>query len=102
MLNMKRLLWLCLAILLLLAQIALAQEATSTPEAVSANAKTPTEICANAVPAADPATRTYSQPDQVVQPGVDYRAVFCTEVGPVYVDLLENYAPLAVNSFVFL
>ncbi|MEO8397598.1 MAG: hypothetical protein ABI700_31675, partial [Chloroflexota bacterium] len=56
-----------------------------------AGAKTPTQICASAVPAADPPSRSFSQPQQVVEPSVDYRAVICTDVGPVYVDLLENY-----------
>jgi cyclophilin family peptidyl-prolyl cis-trans isomerase len=97
---MKRFLLSCLVILL--AQVAFAQD-TTTPEATAAaDAQTPTAICASAVPATDPASRDFAQPDEVVQPGVDYRAIFCTDVGPVYVDLLENYAPLAVNSFVFL
>ncbi len=99
---MKRFLLACL--ILLMAQAAFAQAATpeGTPEAVAANAQTPEEICANAVPAQDPATRSFTAPEQVLQPSVDYRAIFCTGVGPVYVDLLEKYAPQAVNSFVFL
>lgn len=80
----------CLPILLF-AQVAFAQDA-----------KTPAEICAGAVPAADPANRQFSAPDQALQPGVDYRAIFCTEVGPIYVDLLEKYTPITVNNFVFL
>ena len=68
----------------------------------TAGAKTPTQICASAVPAPEPTTRSFAQADEVLQPDVDYRAIFCTDVGPVYVDLLENYSPLAVNSFVFL
>lgn len=62
---------------------------------------TPDEICA-ASPAEEPATREYSQPDEVLEDGVDYRAVFCTDAGAIYIDLLESYAPLTVNSFVFL
>src|SRR5664279_4025750 len=99
---MKRFLLSCLVILL--AQVALAQDATpaagATPEAGAA--RTPADICASAVPAQNPTTRQFSHPDQVLQPGVDYRAVFCTDVGPVYVDLFEKYAPQTVNSFVFL
>jgi cyclophilin family peptidyl-prolyl cis-trans isomerase len=63
--------------------------------------QTPAQICA-AVEANEPAERRFSMPQQVLEPGVDYRAVFCTEVGPIYVDLFEEFAPLAVNSFVFL
>lgn len=70
---------------------ALAQEA-STPEA----------ICEAAVPAEDPANRTFSEPEQVLEAGVDYRAVFCTDAGAVYIDLLEEYAPVTVNNFIFL
>lgn len=86
---MKRLFLSC--VVLLLAQVAFAQDA-----------KTPTDICADAVPAPEPETRTYSAPEQVLEAGVDYRAVFCTGAGPIYIDLLEDYAPEAVNSFVFL
>ncbi len=80
----------CLFILLF-TQVALAQDA-----------KTPTEICAASVPAADPANRQFTAPEQVLQPGVDYRAIFCTEAGPIYIDLLEKYTPITVNNFVFL
>lgn len=65
-------------------------------------AQTPTDLCTAALPAADPATRTYTQAEQVLEAGIDYRAIFCTEGGPIYVDLYEGYAPLAVNNFVFL
>ena len=68
----------------------------------ASDAKTPTQICANALPAPEPTTRKFTQAEEVLQPGVDYRAIICTDVGPIYVDLLENYSPLAVNSFVFL
>jgi cyclophilin family peptidyl-prolyl cis-trans isomerase len=75
----------------MLAQVAFAQDA-----------KTPTDICAEAVPAAEPETRSFSEAEQVLEPGVDYRAIFCTDAGPIYIDLLEDYAPLAVNNLVFL
>ncbi len=86
---MKRFFLSCLVVLL--AQVAFAQEA-----------KTPADICASAVPAADPTTRSYAQAEQVLEPGVDYQAVFCTDAGAIYVDLLEDYSPQAVNNFVFL
>ncbi len=93
---MKRFFLACL--LALMAQAVFAQSAT--PEAQ--NPQTPDQICANAVPAPEPTTRQFIQPEQVLQPGVDYRAIFCTDVGPIYVDLLEKFTPVTVNSFVFL
>ncbi|MBL8146324.1 MAG: peptidylprolyl isomerase [Anaerolineae bacterium] len=65
-------------------------------------AQTPAELCAAAVPAAEPATREFTAPEQVLQPGVDYRAILCTSAGPVYVDLFETITPETVNNFVFL
>ncbi|MFN8447875.1 MAG: hypothetical protein U0521_04625 [Anaerolineae bacterium] len=44
------------------------------------DARTPADICASAVPAPEPATREYAQQEQVLQPGVDYSAIFCTDV----------------------
>jgi len=64
-------------------------------------AQTPTELCAAATPV-EPVTREFTQAEQVLEDGVDYRAIFCTDAGPVYIDLLEGYAPVAVNNMVFL
>ena len=85
---------------------------TATPEPIvpvvvaeytaSPDAQTPEQLCAAAAPVKDPETRTFTKADQVVQPGIDYRAIFCTAVGPVYVDLTEKETPLTVNNFVFL
>src|SRR5215207_6963408 len=61
------------------------------------DAQTPAEICSAAVPADEPATREYGAAEQVLQPGIDYRAVLCTDAGPIYVDLFEDYAPITVN-----
>jgi cyclophilin family peptidyl-prolyl cis-trans isomerase len=73
------------------------------PAGISAqSAQTPDELCAAAVPAADPATREFSGPEQVLEPGVDYRAIFCTGVGAIYLDLFQDAAPETVNNFVFL
>jgi cyclophilin family peptidyl-prolyl cis-trans isomerase len=63
---------------------------------------TPAEICAEAVPADEPGTRTYDAPEQVLEAGVDYRAILCTDSGPVYVNLFEDFTPQTVNNFVFL
>ncbi|HLU08460.1 MAG TPA: peptidylprolyl isomerase, partial [Oceanobacillus sp.] len=59
-------------------------------------------LCDAAVPAPEPETRSFTAPDEVLEEGVDYRAIFCTEVGPIYIDLFEEFTPLTVNSFVFL
>jgi cyclophilin family peptidyl-prolyl cis-trans isomerase len=85
---------------------------TATPEPIvpvvvaeytaAADAQTPEQLCAAAVPAKEPETRKFTKADQVVQPGIDYRAIFCTAVGPVYVDLTEKETPQTVNNFVFL
>ena len=80
---------------------ALAELSLALPAAAQ-DAKTPAELCQAALPAADPETREFTQADQVLQPDVDYRAIICTEAGPVYVDLFEQYTPVTVNSFVFL
>ncbi len=63
---------------------------------------TPAQICENSVPAAEPATREYAAAGDVLQPGIDYRAVFCTDAGAVYIDLFEDLTPETVNNFVFL
>jgi len=61
----------------------------------------PADWCAQASKE-EPATREYSQAEQVLESGVDYRAIFCTQAGAVYVDLYEAFTPLTVNNFVFL
>jgi cyclophilin family peptidyl-prolyl cis-trans isomerase len=44
----------------------------------------------------------FDEPEQVLADGVDYRAVVETSCGTVMIDLDEEGAPEAVNSFVFL
>ncbi len=92
---MRRSILACLTTLLVLVY-------ASAPVAFAQDARTPADICASEVPALEPANRTFTAPEQVLQPGVDYRAIFCTDAGAVYVDLFENYTPITVNSFVFL
>ncbi len=41
-------------------------------------------------------------PNKSCSPDTDYRAIFCTDVGAIYVDLLETQTPNTVNNFVFL
>jgi cyclophilin family peptidyl-prolyl cis-trans isomerase len=73
-----------------------------TSSAQTSEPLTPDEICANATPVLEPTTRQFDAPEQVLEAGVDYSAVFCTEAGAIYVDLFETLAPQTVNSFVFL
>lgn len=87
---------------LLFISIMLASLGMAFAPALAQEASTPTEICAANVPAADPANRTFSSAEQVLETGVDYRAILCTGAGPIYVDLLEEFAPITVNNFVFL
>ncbi len=67
------------------------------------DAKTPAALCEEAQPnITEPSSRSFDEPEQVLEDDVDYYAIFCTESGAVFVDLLEQYAPITVNSFVFL
>ncbi|MEX2540370.1 MAG: peptidylprolyl isomerase [Trueperaceae bacterium] len=45
---------------------------------------------------------TFSEAEQVLEPGVDYRAVLETSKGRMVIDLFEDRAPRTVNNFVFL
>ncbi len=74
---------------------------TVLPSQAQEDPRTPEQWCADAE-VTEPETRRYSEPEQVLEEGVDYYAIFCTGNGPVYVDLFEQYAPVTVNSFVFL
>ncbi|MBI5930120.1 MAG: peptidylprolyl isomerase [Chloroflexi bacterium] len=76
---------------------------TLPAQAQDDGAKTPTQLCEAAQPnITEPETRTYDAAEQVLEEGVDYYAIFCTEKGAIYVDLYEQFAPIAVNNFVFL
>ncbi len=67
------------------------------------DAATATAACENAQPSTEPETRDFaSAPPRVLVPGTDYRAIFCTDAGAIYIDLLEDFAPLTTNNFVFL
>jgi peptidylprolyl isomerase len=61
----------------------------------------PTAACgAKRPPKAQPGR--YEAPETVLDPGVDYRAEIVTSCGTIELDLLEDEAREAVNSFVFL
>src|SRR5664279_926068 len=53
-------------------QEATAEQTESATTEFAVGAKTPTQLCAAAVPAADPATRQFAQAEQILKPGVDY------------------------------
>jgi cyclophilin family peptidyl-prolyl cis-trans isomerase len=65
-------------------------------------AGSPEAICEQATPAMDAPTSEFPQAEQVIQQGVDYRAIFCTDVGAIYLDLFEDRTPVTVNNMVFL
>jgi cyclophilin family peptidyl-prolyl cis-trans isomerase len=60
--------------------------------------------CAAKVPPNAGATRPRypGGPEKVLRDGVDYLARVDTSCGPIVIDLMEDHAPVAVNSFVFL
>ncbi|MHC1716652.1 MAG: peptidylprolyl isomerase [Candidatus Dojkabacteria bacterium] len=47
-------------------------------------------------------TKTFSAAKNVMEDGVDYRAIIKTSFGNIEIDLFEKETPLAVNNFLFL
>ena len=82
--------------------LALAVALAAFAPVAAQEAMTPQEHCDAAGVAPETETRQFAQAEQVLEAGVDYRAILCTEVGAVYVDLFEAFAPVTVNNFVFL
>jgi cyclophilin family peptidyl-prolyl cis-trans isomerase len=73
----------------------------ASPVGTSPSEERPEAACeAAAPPNADP--RSYEQPRDVLEPGVDYAAVIETSCGRIEIDLLEERSPETVNNFVFL
>jgi cyclophilin family peptidyl-prolyl cis-trans isomerase len=64
-------------------------------------AQTPQAICDAAGPG-ELTEMKFDAPEQVLEAGVDYRAIFCTSAGAIYIDLFEDQTPITVNNFVFL
>lgn len=80
---------------------------TATPEAPDSPAivtteGTPASLCEAAGEPEALIDNQFAQPDEVLEEGTDYRAIFCTDAGAIYVDLYEKQSPVAVNSFLFL
>jgi cyclophilin family peptidyl-prolyl cis-trans isomerase len=46
--------------------------------------------------------QTYTEPEYVIEEGVEYEAVIRTEYGDINIELYEDQSPNAVNSFLFL
>lgn len=82
--------FLALMLLALLASVALADDKAS-----------PQALCERAHPGQ--LTRMqFEAAEQVLEADKDYRAIFCTSAGAIYVDLYETLTPITVNNFVFL
>lgn len=73
-----------------------------TREVMELGDQTPEEVCENAEIQEEPVRMQYVAPEEVLEEGVDYLAVFCTGSGPILIDLFEEETPITVNSFVFL
>ncbi|MEM9950446.1 MAG: peptidylprolyl isomerase [Chloroflexota bacterium] len=89
-------------LMLLLALPVMAQDGDSVNPAELEFSGTPDAICEQATPAIEPETREYASAENVLEAGIDYRAILCTSAGAIYVDLYENFTPATVNNFVFL
>ena len=73
----------------------------TVPMTFAQSSQTPQEICDASQPA-ELTEMQFEAPEQVLEAGVDYRAIFCTGAGAVYIDLFEDLTPQTVNNFVFL
>jgi cyclophilin family peptidyl-prolyl cis-trans isomerase len=77
--------------------------ASGAPALRAQQAMTPQDICSIAIAARQaPTTQQFDKAENVLKDGVDYWAVMCTDIGPIYLDLYEDKAPNTVNNFVFL
>ena len=70
------------------------------PEGAATPASAAAACDSEAPPEADP--QQYDAPEQMLEEGVDYRAIIHTSCGDIEMDLFEAEAPDTVNSFVFL
>lgn len=86
---------------LLRSLIALLTFAAISSFVIAEDAPTAQELCDAAEPGA--LTRMqFEKAERVLDPDLDYRAIFCTSAGAIYVDLYEEVTPITVNNFVFL
>jgi cyclophilin family peptidyl-prolyl cis-trans isomerase len=68
----------------------------------SAEPTEPGSVACGAEAPPEAAPQQYDAAEQVLEDGVDYRAVMETSCGTIEMDLLEDEAPVTVNNFVFL
>lgn len=81
---------------------AASEAARQASEAAAEIADRPVACDAEAPASAGEEKPTFTEPEQVLTEGVDYRARIRTSCGTVTIDLAEDDAPETVNSFVFL
>lgn len=106
MVSLKKSLLMCLSGILFVAMTVVSvpfwQSLTSRP-VYAQEGQSPAALCEAAIPTiSEPETRQFDQPETVLEAEIDYRAIFCTGNGAIYIDLFEDLTPLTVNSFVFL
>src|SRR5690606_7936981 len=77
-------------------------EAADASPAIVTTEGTSADLCEAAGEPAALTDNQFERPDEVLEEGTDYRAIFCTDAGAIYVDLYEKQSPVAVNSFLFL
>ena len=65
------------------------------------DAPSPQELCAAAEPS-ELTSMQFEEAEYVLERDIDYRAIFCTAAGAIYVDLYESLTPITVNNLVFL
>lgn len=70
--------------------------------ALAQDAATPDDLCSAALPVETLENPQFETAEQVLEEGVDYRAIFCTSAGSIHIDLYEDLTPITVNNFVFL
>ena len=68
---------------------------------VADDAPTPQDLCDAAEPG-ELSRMQFEKAQRVLAADVDYRAIFCTSAGAIYVDLYDKLTPFTVNNFVFL
>jgi cyclophilin family peptidyl-prolyl cis-trans isomerase len=63
--------------------------------------QTPQEVC-DATEPGELAEMQFEAAEEVLEDGIDYHTILCTDTGAIYIDLLEDEAPITVNNWVFL
>jgi hypothetical protein len=96
------------ALFILIAGLSSAQDETSAADAyadspaIVTTEGTPAALCEAAGTPEAPEVNQWSGAEDVLEDGVDYRAIFCTDAGAIYLDLFEDQTPITVNNLLFL